>query len=99
MTITPEQIATTASLAKLKIEGDDVIEITKRISAILELVDQMQAIDTSDVEPMANSLDAVQRLRTDEVRQVDDPVSARDQFQSIAPAVDEGLYLVPKVID
>lgn len=99
MTITPEQIATTAALARLKIEGDDVIEVTKRIGAILELVDQMQAIDTSNVEPMANSLDAVQRLRADEVRQVDDPVSARDQFQSIAPAVDKGLYLVPKVID
>lgn len=99
MSITPEQIAITAGLARLSIEGDDVTEIAKRIDAVLALVDQMQAVDTSDVEPMANSLDAVQRLRPDQAIQVDHPEQARDTFQSIAPATEDGLYLVPKVID
>ena len=62
---------------------------------ILELVDQMQAVDTSDIEPMANPLDATQLLRADEVTEG----NRRDAFQAIAPAVENGLYLVPKVID
>jgi len=99
MTITPEQIASTAALAKLKIGNEDVAEITQRISAILDLVDQMQSIDTSDVEPMANSLDAVQRLRVDQANIPPNPAQARDAFQAIAPATEDGLYLVPKVID
>ena len=99
MTITPEQIAITAGLAKLKIDGDDAIEVAKRIGAILELVDQMQAVDTSIVEPMANSLDAVQLLRADKAITPDNPIEIRDSLQQIAPATEEGLYLVPKVID
>ena len=99
MTITPEQIAITAGLAKLKIDGDDAVEVAKRIGAILELVDQMQAVDTSNVEPMANSLDAVQLLRTDKAITPENPIEIRDALQQIAPATEEGLYLVPKVID
>ena len=99
MTITPEQIAITAGLAKLKIDGDDAIEVAKRIGAILELVDQMQAVDTSNVEPMANSLDAVQRLRADDPIRPENPIETRDALQQIAPAIEEGLFLVPKVID
>lgn len=99
MSITPEQIASTAALAKLKINDDDVAEITQRISAILDLVDQMQAIDTSNVEPMSNSLDAVQHLRIDKAMIPTDPVASRDAFQAIAPETEDGLYLVPKVID
>ena len=99
MTITPEQIAVTAGLAKLKIDGDDAVEVAKRIGAILEMVDQMQAVDTSHVEPMANSLDAVQLLRADEAVRPEDPIETRDTLQQIAPATEDGLYLVPKVID
>jgi len=99
MTITPEQIAITAGLAKLKIDGDDAIEVAKRIGAILELVDQMQAVDTSNVEPMANSLDAVQRLRADDAIRPENPIETRDALQQIAPAIEDGLFLVPKVID
>ena len=99
MTISPEQIAITAGLAKLKIDGDDAIEVAKRIGAILELVDQMQAVDTSNVVPMANSLDAVQLLRADKAITPENPIEIRDALQQIAPATEEGLYLVPKVID
>ena len=59
----------------------------------------MQNIDTDNVEPMANSHDAYQILRDDEVFIPENPIRERDQIQSCAPSVDEGLYLVPKVID
>ena len=59
------------------------------------MVDQLQAVDTHNLEPMANPLDATQRLRPDKVTQS----NRRDAFQAIAPAVENGLYLVPKVIE
>ena len=59
------------------------------------MVDRLQAADTDAVEPMANPLDAVQRLRADEVTEH----NQREAFQAIAPAVDNGLYLVPRVIE
>ena len=65
------------------------------IAEILEMVDQLQAADTANVEPMANPLDAVQRLRADAVTEG----NRREAFQAIAPAVENGLYLVPKVIE
>ena len=99
MSINEDDIAKTAALARLKIGADEAAEVTGRIQAILELVDQMQAIDTSSVEPMANPLDAVQILRPDEIVQAPDPVQERDHCQGIAPATEDGLYLVPKVIE
>ena len=59
------------------------------------MVDQLQAVDTRDVEPMANPLDAVQRLRPDIVTEE----NQREAFQAIAPAVENGLYLVPRVVE
>jgi aspartyl-tRNA(Asn)/glutamyl-tRNA(Gln) amidotransferase subunit C len=102
MSITREQIAITAKLARLQIDQSDVGEITQRINAILSLVDEMQAVDTSSVVPMANALDAVQTLRADAVSEPveqNKKIDRRDQFQAIAPATDDGLYLVPKVIE
>ncbi|WP_257266672.1 Asp-tRNA(Asn)/Glu-tRNA(Gln) amidotransferase subunit GatC, partial [Endozoicomonas sp. ONNA2] len=64
-------------------------------SSILALVDSMQAIDTQGVEPLAHPLDAIQRLRPDEVTEG----NQREQLQSCAPAVEEGLFLVPRVIE
>ena len=99
MSINPEQVANTAKLAKLKINADEASEVAERITAILDLVDQMQAVDTEQVEPMANALDAVQRLRIDQTNPSEDALARRAAFQTIAPATDQGLYLVPKVID
>ena len=65
------------------------------MTAILDMVDQLQAADTGDVQPMANPLDATQRLRADEVTES----NRREDFQAIAPAVEDGLYLVPRVIE
>ena len=90
---------TTAKLAKLQINDNDVEELTSRISSILDMVDQMQSVDTSNIEPMANSLDAVQQLRPDQVVEPADKTVSRDEFLAIAPASEDGLFLVPKVID
>lgn len=95
MAIEQDEIEKIAALARIRIADEQIGEVTARITAILGLVDQLQAADTADIEPMANPLDAVQRLRADEVTEV----NRRDAFQAIAPAVENGLYLVPRVIE
>jgi len=95
MAIEQDEIEKIAALARIRIGGDQIGQVTRRISEILHMVDQLQAVDTSEVEPLANPLDATQRLRPDEVTEGD----RRDAFQAIAPAVENGLYLVPKVIE
>ena len=95
MPVEQAEIEKIAELARIRIGESEIAEVTDRITSILDLVDQMQAIDTSTVEPMANPLDASQRLRFDAVTETD----RRADFQAIAPAVDADLYLVPKVID
>ncbi|MBY4676746.1 Asp-tRNA(Asn)/Glu-tRNA(Gln) amidotransferase subunit GatC [Marinobacterium arenosum] len=84
-----------AHLARLQIDEQDIPEYTQNLSNILDLVDQMQAVDTRDIEPMANALDAVQRLRKDEVSEP----NRREALQAVAPAVENGLFQVPKVIE
>ncbi len=84
-----------AHLARLQIEEQDTPEYAQNLSNILDLVDQMQAVDTSDVLPMAHPLDAVQRLRSDEVTES----NKREELQAVAPQVEKGLFQVPKVIE
>ncbi len=84
-----------AHLARLQISEQDIPEYTTTLSSILDLVNQMQAVDTADVAPMSHPLDAVQRLRTDEVSEP----NKRDHLQTVAPAVENGLFQVPKVIE
>ena len=84
-----------AHLARLQIEEQDAPEYAQNLSNILDLVDQMQAIDTTNVLPMAHPIDAVQRLRSDLVTEE----NQRELLQSVAPAVENGLFLVPKVIE
>ena len=84
-----------AHLARLQIEEQDAPEYAQNLTNILDLVDQMQAVDTSDVSPMAHPLDAVQLLRSDVVTEE----NQREQLQAVAPEVEEGLFLVPKVIE
>ncbi len=95
MSLQPEDILGIAHLARLQIEPDDVPVYARELSSILALVEQMNAAATDNVEPMAHPLDAVQRLRADEVTEVDQ----HERFQSIAPQVRDDLYLVPRVID
>lgn len=91
----PSDIHKLAELARLEIDEDALEEVASRISDVLALVDQLQAADTQGIAPMAHPLDAVQRLRADEVTET----NQRDAFQAIAPATEAGLYLVPKVIE
>jgi len=84
-----------AHLARLAISPDDTPRYAEELSRILDLVAQMEAVDTQGVAPMAHPLHMAQRLRTDIPTEPDQ----RDQFQAIAPLTEAGLYLVPKVIE
>ncbi len=84
-----------AHLARLATEEKELPGYVADLSNILKLVEQMDAADTSNVQPMAHPLDMVQRLRDDEVTEQ----NQRDHFQEIAPQVESGFYLVPKVIE
>ena len=95
MALEHKDVENIAHLARLAVDEADIPAYARNLSDILALVEQMQAVDTSGVTPMAHPLDAVQRLRDDAVTESDQ----RDHFQQIAPAVEAGLYLVPKVIE
>ena len=95
MSLTAEEVKQIAYLARLGIDEKDVESYTSDLSNMLDLMTQMGEADTSAVQPMAHPMDQIQRLRKDEVTETDH----REDFQSIAPQVENGLYLVPKVID
>jgi len=84
-----------AQLAAIAIQPNDVDAVGQKLSNILDLFAQLAAADTDSIDPMAHPLDQVQRLRDDVVTETDQ----REKFQAIAPAVEDGLYLVPKVIE
>ena len=84
-----------ATLARLQVDDSQAADYANSISSILDLVDEMQAVNTDGIEPLANPLDAHQRLRADEVT----AVNKRDEFMAIAPNSEAGLYLVPQVIE
>lgn len=84
-----------AHLARLAVSEEEIQAYTRSLSDILKFVEQMDSADVADVIPMAHPLNAAQRLREDEVREV----NQREKFQSIAPQVEAGLYLVPRVIE
>ncbi|MEJ2646741.1 MAG: Asp-tRNA(Asn)/Glu-tRNA(Gln) amidotransferase subunit GatC [Gammaproteobacteria bacterium] len=95
MALDPSEVRKIAHLARLGIDEQDIPAYARNLSDILAFVEQLNAADTSDIAPLAHPLDATQRLRSDAVTEVDQ----RDHFQSIAPQVEAGLYLVPKVIE
>ena len=84
-----------AHLARLEVSDDEIDDYVDKLSQIIDLVDQLQQVDTTGVVPMAHPLDMSQRLRADEVSEKDQ----RALFQRNASAVTDGLYRVPKVID
>lgn len=95
MSLDADEIKKIAMLARLQIDEADIPSYVTNLSNILDLVEQMEAVDTDGVIPMSHPQEAVQRLREDAVTEEDQ----REAFQSIAPAADDGLYLVPKVIE
>lgn len=94
MSIDHAAVQKIAWLARLELTEHDVPEYARQLSGILELVDQMNRVDTSGIEALAHPLELVLRLREDAITEID----RREAFQIGAPAVAAGLYLVPKVI-
>lgn len=90
-----DDIIALAHLARININDDMVEDTTNNINNILALVDQLQQANTNDIQPMSHPLDATQRLRADIVSEGNE----REALQAVAPAVDSGLFLVPKVIE
>ena len=84
-----------AHLARITVEDDEMPGYLQQLSNILSLVEEMQAVDTTGIEPMAHAQDVVLRLRDDVATETD----RHEAFQAIAPQVEAGLYLVPKVIE
>lgn len=95
MALDKSEVAKIAHLARLHINESEAAQVADRITAILALIDQMQTVDTDNVEPLAHPLDVVQRLRADVVTATDQ----RERLQTLAPASEAGLYLVPRVIE
>lgn len=95
MSLNRDDVEKIAHLARLEISEGDIPQTMSNLSSILDLVEQMQAVDTKNVVPMAHPLDTTQRLRTDAVTEE----NVRDNFQQCAPQTEAGLYLVPKVIE
>ncbi len=96
-----EELQQIAHLARLKLNDDAIPAIAKNMSSIVDFVGQLDQVNMSDLEgsaPMAHPRDLTQRLRSDKVTETNEK-SQRDHYQKCAPAVTEGMYLVPKVID
>lgn len=99
MSLSDDQVRRLARLARIAIPPEESAAAIERLNRVLGLIDQLKSVDTAGIEPMAHPLDALlpegQRLRPDVVTET----GQLELYQSVAPAVQEGLYLVPKVIE
>lgn len=95
MSLSNEQVTAIAHLARLDVDESDLPDYARNLSDILSFVEAMNAVDTDSVEPLAHPLEMPQRLREDVVTEE----NQRDRFQAVAPQVEAGLYLVPRVIE
>ena len=95
MSLGADDVKQIAHLARLQIDQQNIDGYASSLSNILDMVEQMNEVDTTDVQPMAHPMDVAQRLRTDEVLEE----NQREAFQAIAPKTENGLYLVPRVIE
>ncbi|MFI0471533.1 Asp-tRNA(Asn)/Glu-tRNA(Gln) amidotransferase subunit GatC [Halomonas sp. HMF6819] len=95
MALEESHVRRAAHLARLAISDDQAGRFVDDLSQILDMVDQLQQVNTDGVAPLAHPLDATQRLRADEVTDT----NQRDEYQRCAPAVEDGLYLVPRVVE
>jgi aspartyl-tRNA(Asn)/glutamyl-tRNA(Gln) amidotransferase subunit C len=95
MSLSLDDVSRIARLARIDISPAEAEHTCDQLNGILSFVEQLQAVDTGNIEPMAHAVDVVQRLRPDTATEAD----RRDVFQAIAPETEAGLYLVPKVIE
>ena len=95
MTISLTDVHRIAHLARIEIDAGEAEEVRSKLDSIFGLINEIAAVDTTGVVPMAHAQDVVLPMRADRVTETDH----RASYQSLAPAVEEGLYLVPKVIE
>ncbi len=95
MSLSIDDVQRIAKLARIRVTEDEALGYQARLNGIFRLIEEMQAVDTAGVEPMSHAQDLAQRLRPD---QVTEP-NLREAFQAVAPQTENGLYLVPKVIE
>ena len=95
MSLAPSDVQRIAMLARIALDADESARTLEQLNAVFGLIERLQSIDTSGVEPMTHAGDIALRLREDRVFEPD----WRDGCQAVAPAVERGLYLVPKVIE
>ncbi len=95
MPLTVADVHRIAHLARIEIDEAQAEEVRRKLDAILAMISELQAVETTGVVPMAHAQDVMLPLREDQVTEVD----AHALYQSVAPAVEDGLYLVPKVIE
>jgi len=95
MSLTIQDVKRIAHLARIEVTETEAEATLSKLTGILGLIEEMQAVDTTGITPMSHSQDVTQRLRSDVVT----ATNQREAFQKIAPAVEGGLYLVPKVIE
>jgi aspartyl-tRNA(Asn)/glutamyl-tRNA(Gln) amidotransferase subunit C len=95
MSIQSEDVLKIAHLARLGVVEGEVSSYASELSNIMGLIEQMQEVETTGIEPMAHPLDQAQRLRPDEATEV----NQRQSLQANAPDVEDGLFLVPRVLD
>lgn len=95
MALTHQDVVRIAKLARIAVSDDEIVSIGEELNPILGLIETMQAVNTDDVEPMTHPQDLILRARPDEVTES----NQRETFLALAPQVEAGLFLVPKVID
>ncbi len=95
MALTLDDVKRVAHLARIAISDDEAQATQTQLAGIFKLIGEMEAVDVSAITPMSHAQDVVQRLREDAVTEP----NLREQFQAIAPQVESGLYLVPRVIE
>ncbi|NDP48478.1 MAG: Asp-tRNA(Asn)/Glu-tRNA(Gln) amidotransferase subunit GatC [Sulfuriferula multivorans] len=95
MSLSPDDVKRIARLARIEIDDSQALASQSQLNTIFDLIATMQAVDTQGIAPMAHAQEVTQRLRADSVTETDHHAA----FQAIAPAVENGLYLVPKVIE
>ena len=95
MSLDKTDVKKIAHLARLAIDEQAIPSYAKDLTNIFNLVEQLSAVDTANIPPMAHPLDANQRLRADKVTEA----NQRELFQTIAPKTEAGIYLVPQVIE
>ena len=95
MSLSNDDVRRIAALARIAITPEETAQVLERLNRVLALIEEMRAVDVANVAPMAHAQELGQRLRVDKVTESD----RRELYQSVAPAVEGDLYLVPKVIE